>query len=74
MYSSKLTQKFQATVPREVRKLLQLQAGDGIVFELEQDRVVVRKANPIDLQFAKGLTTTLSEWDSKNDHQAYDGL
>jgi antitoxin PrlF len=72
--SSKITQKFQTTVPRQVRQLLRLQAGDSVVFEIEDDKVMVRKANPIDLQFAAGLTSTLGEWGSSNDEEAYSEL
>jgi len=40
---SKITGKFQATVPRAVRRLLALGKGDRIVFVMEHDHVAVRK-------------------------------
>lgn len=40
---SKVTGKFQATIPRSVRKLLGLDSGDRIVFLAEGAHVVVKK-------------------------------
>ncbi|MGH8581377.1 MAG: AbrB/MazE/SpoVT family DNA-binding domain-containing protein [Gammaproteobacteria bacterium] len=39
--TSKLTRKYQATIPGPVREKLHLHAGDVIVFEIENDTVVV---------------------------------
>jgi AbrB family looped-hinge helix DNA binding protein len=40
---SKLTGKFQATIPRTVRNLLGLDLGDRVVFVLDDGRVLVRR-------------------------------
>jgi AbrB family looped-hinge helix DNA binding protein len=40
---SKLTGKFQATIPRVVRDLLELDLGDRVVFVLDNGRVLVRR-------------------------------
>ena len=40
---SKLTGKFQATIPRMVRELLDLDLGDRVVFVLDHGRVSVRR-------------------------------
>ena len=74
MLISRLTQKFQATVPKEIRRLLELKAGDSIVFEVDGPRVLVRRANPIDIQFVRSLSSTLSEWNSQFDEDAYRDL
>jgi AbrB family looped-hinge helix DNA binding protein len=71
---SKLTKKYQATVPEPVRKKLNLQAGDVIAFEIEVDIIRVRKARPIDIEFSNALIPTLSEWESQNDKEAYNDL
>ena len=34
MKSSKITSKYQETIPKDVRKQLKLQAGDSITFEV----------------------------------------
>lgn len=72
--TSKLTSKYQATIPELVRKNLSLKAGDTVAFEIEGDRIILRKAKPIDLAFAHSLEGTLSEWNSEFDDEAYDDL
>jgi len=72
--TSKLTKKYQATVPKNVRKKLELKAGDIIAFDVDNDTIKLRKARPIDLEFSSALIPTLSEWDSQNDEDAYNEL
>ena len=72
--TSKLTKKFQATVPQAVRKILDLNAGDIIAFEIDNDTIKLRKARPIDIEFFNALVPTLNEWNSENDEEAYNGL
>jgi len=71
---SKLTKKYQATVPEAVRKKLKLNAGDVIAFEIDDDIIKLRKATPIDIEFSSALVPTLSEWESQNDEEAYNDL
>ncbi len=71
---SKLTSKYQATVPKAVRKMLDLKEGDRIVFEVTKKQVLLRKSTPLDLKFAKALENTLSEWNSPHDEEAYSDL
>lgn len=71
---SKLTKKYQATVPEPVRKKLNLNAGDVIAFEIDNDIIRLRKARPIDIEFSNALFPTLSEWESQNDEEAYNDL
>lgn len=71
---SKLTKKYQATVPKAVRQKLKLNAGDIIAFEIENDGIKLRKAKPIDIEFGAALVPTLSEWASENDEEAYRDL
>ena len=42
--TSKLTRKYQATIPKSVREVLHLQAGDAIAFDFEGETIRVRKA------------------------------
>lgn len=71
---SKLTKKYQATVPEAVRKKLKLKAGDVIAFEIDNEVIKLRKAMPIDVEFSSALVPTLSEWESQNDEEAYHDL
>ena len=74
LHTSKLTSKFQATVPTPVRKALGLTAGDLIGFEVDGDLVVLRRATPLDLAFAQALEGTLTEWSSAHDDHAFKDL
>jgi AbrB family looped-hinge helix DNA binding protein len=59
--TSKLTTKSQATIPGKIRKLLGLYPGDSVAFEVNKNKkVTIRKATPIDFEFAKALEGTLS--------------
>lgn len=40
---SKVTGKFQATIPRTVRDMLRLDSGDRLVFLAEHGQVLVKK-------------------------------
>ena len=72
--TSRLTGKFQATVPSAIREKLNLKAGDTIAFHVEGEEVILRKATPLDLAYLESLETTLSEWNSEHDDDAYSGL
>ena len=74
MITSRLTSKFQATVPTPVRKALHLKAGDMIGFDIEGTRVTLRHVTPLDLAFVQALEATLGEWSSKEDEQAFKDL
>lgn len=72
--TSKLTTKYQATVPAPVRRILHLKAGDAIAFDIQGEEVRVRKARPVDLEFARALDGTFNEWSSSADEDAYRDL
>ncbi len=74
MHTSKLTSKFQTTVPAPVREALQLKAGDLVGFELDAGEVRLRRATPLDVAFTQALEGTLGEWSSKADDKAFAGL
>ena len=56
------------------RLILQKAGGDVIAFEIEDDMIRLRRARPIDIEFSNALVPTLSEWESQNDEEAYNGL
>jgi AbrB family looped-hinge helix DNA binding protein len=72
--TSKLTKKYQATIPEPVRRLLHLEAGDAIAFDIEDNDVRLRKARSVDLAFTKSLEGTLNEWSSEADEEPYRDL
>ncbi len=71
---SRLTSKFQATIPLPVRTALGLKQGDALAFEIENGLVRLSRASPRDIAFAQAVERTLSEWDSAADDEAYRGL
>lgn len=74
LQTSKLTSKFQATVPSAVRQALSLQSGDWVGFEINGTEVRLRRATPLDLAFAQSVENTLVEWASEKDDQAFASL
>ncbi len=71
---ARLTSKGQATIPSAVRKHLGVRPGDRVVYEIDGDQVVVRKADANDLPFLRLQDETFSEWLSEADEEAYGSL
>ena len=72
---SKLTTKGQATIPALVRKQLKVGPGDRISFYINEDRVEIRRAEPIDIEFHRAQESSLAdEWMTAEDDAAYGNL
>ena len=76
MNASKVTTKGQVTIPKEVRKRLELGAGDMLVYEFQENGlVVVRKMEPFDAGWHRALSATVAdEWNSPEDDEAFGDL
>ena len=74
MKISKLTKKYKATIPQEIRKYLGLEPGDMVSFEIDSDRVIIKRITTFDHEWQKSLEMTLNEWASLEDDEAYDSL
>ena len=74
MKPTKLTSKFQTTVPKEVRNKLGLEAGDYIVFNEVDGVITISKVEPIDWKYLQAIAPTLEEWSSAADEEAYADL
>jgi len=75
MIHSKLTKKYQATIPQDIRNHLNAKAGDTISFKIQDDQVIISKIESFDLEYHKSLQQTLTnEWLSESDSKAYDNL
>ena len=72
--TSRLTSKYQATIPAVVRAKLGLGKGDAVCFEETKEGVFLRKALPADLTYTRALAGTLGEWTSKEDDEAFHDL
>jgi len=72
---AKVTAKGQTTIPRRIRAALEVQPGDLIAWDLDPDGVVrVRRVEPVDLEYLRAIESTLGEWTSPEDDEAYRGL
>ena len=71
---STMTSKYQATIPRPVRDLLDLGAGDRIEFVIEGDRVSLRKAITPVTELTALEATLAPEWNSEDDDVAFADL
>ena len=74
LQTTKLTRKFQITVPTPVRRALHLKAGDLVGFEIKGDEVRLLRARALDVAFAQTLEGTLTEWSSAAEDAAFKDL
>lgn len=72
---SKLTTKYQATIPKEVRTKLGLKAGDRLMFVEKDGEMTIKKVEGVDWQYLQAVSPSLEpEWLSEEDERAYAGL
>ena len=71
---SKVTSKFQTTIPQSIRDVMGISQGDAVVFEIEEGRVFIKRLQPLDLDYLNAVSGTLSEWLSPEDEEAYRDL
>lgn len=71
---SKVTSKFQTTIPQTIRDAMGISQGDAVVFEIEEGRVFIKRLQPLDLEYLNAVLGTLSEWSSPEDEEAYRDL
>ena len=74
MLASKVTEKYQATIPSEVRNFLRLKKGDRVKFKIEGDKVMVQKLPYVDYEYLDFISNSLTEWSSPEDDEAYNDL
>ena len=72
MITSKLTTKAQTTIPQPVRAALRLQPGDELIYEIDDQRVILTKSSRGDK--TDDPFRTFSEWNSAADTKAYGNL
>ena len=74
MTYARLTAKGQVTVPKEIRERLHLEPGDVLGYEVEGDEMRVRKVQRFDAAWHHALSSTLEEWNSPEDDEAFRDL
>ena len=72
MITSKLTSKAQTTIPQPVRAALRLTEGDELLYQIEENRVILTKAR--EGKEADDPFRTFGEWNSEADKKAYGNL
>ena len=71
----KITSKGQTTIPIAIRNALSLTTGAEILFQLEGDRVILKKATTLDIEYLKAIQSSFAtEWNSAEDESAYNDL
>ncbi len=74
MKVTRLSNKGQVTIPKEVRKAIGLAPGDLVAYEIQDGVVILRRAEPFDAAFYAALSATLNEWNSPEDEKAFRDL
>lgn len=75
MSKSTLSSKGQVTIPKRVREVLNITAGDEIYYEVTGSTVTLHRLDPFDAAFHAALGRTVSEeWLSAEDDEAFDDL
>jgi AbrB family looped-hinge helix DNA binding protein len=69
---AKITAKGQTTIPQDVRAALNVSPGDLIAWEVCTDgTAVVRRVQPMDVEYLRAVQGTLVEWAGAADEKAY---
>ena len=71
---SKVTVKYQTTIPREVREFLGVRQGDAVEYRIERGEVKVKRVTTPDSDYLAAVEKTLTEWDSAADNNAFKDL
>jgi antitoxin PrlF len=74
MPTSRLSPKGQLTIPKAVQKKIGVHPGDLVSYEIENGHLTVSRAGALDKAFHDAISPTLTEWDSQEDHEAFDDL
>lgn len=71
---SRVSSKGQVTLPKKVREAIGVGPGDAVAYDVSRGVVTLRRLEPIDLAFHAAVASTLTEWASKEDDEAYGDL
>ena len=69
MITSKITGKGQVTIPKTIRDTLNVKEGDYISYEARDSEITIKKVPKADLEWARALRGTLSEWEDDLDDE-----
>ena len=49
----RITQKGQVTIPRHIRSMLSIKTGDEVVFEMDKNKIILKKKSAANRDFEK---------------------
>lgn len=73
-HTSRLSAKGQVTIPAGIRETLKLLPGDYVAYELQGEKVTLKKITPFDAAYHAAVGETLEEWNSPEDEEAFSDL
>jgi antitoxin PrlF len=73
MIIGRITAKAQTTIPRAVRLALGIGPGDEVAYEIDGDKVIMKRAERLEKDMFLANFSTFTEWSSEAD-SAYDVL
>jgi AbrB family looped-hinge helix DNA binding protein len=65
--TSKISQKGQTTLPKEIRDVLGINSGDLIQYEVDGNVIKLRKLDAEENIWLKSIESTLEEWHGSDD-------
>jgi antitoxin PrlF len=69
---AKITAKGQTTIPQDIRTALKVVPGDLLAWEIGADgTAMVRRVQPLDIEYLRAMEATLGEWADAADEDAY---
>ena len=74
MEISKVSSKGQVTLPKKIRESLGLRPGDRISYAVDNGTVSIRRLESFDAPFHAALSSTLDEWNTPEDDEAFRDL
>jgi AbrB family looped-hinge helix DNA binding protein len=74
MEISKISAKGQTTIPAKIRNQLGFCNGDTVVYEIKDEGVLMRKVAETNDTYLFAISSTLEEWDSEEDNEAWRDL
>ena len=71
MLTSKLSSRGRITLPQAIREALGAAPGDLILYDVEGSMVQMRRLDPVDTVFQAAFSSTLGEWVTPEDKEAF---
>ena len=73
MIIGRITAKAQTTIPRAVRLALGIGPGDEVAYEIDGDKVIMKRARRLEKDMFLANLSTFTEWSDEYD-SVYDRL